>query len=149
MILRSDEAAVGAHLLHWLVVRTMPVFQFVDGGTCCLCQQLVSHADTHAGTYISFFLFSVEEFFYVLYCIYCGVGVAWTIGKKKTIKIERVEIVVPWNSNHFNATTKEATDDVVLYAAIDENNFFAFPFTIMNHFLAGDLGNVVHSFILC
>src|SRR5574344_620727 len=103
MILRCDEAAVGAHLLHGLVVRTMPVFQFVFVVPSRLCHHFFSHADTLAGTYISFFLVRVEEFFYVLYCIYCGVGVAWTIGKKNTIKIERVEIVVPWNSNHFNA----------------------------------------------
>lgn len=51
VVLRGDETARSAYLLHGLVVAAMTIFQFVDCGSRRLSEQLVTHADTHAGAY--------------------------------------------------------------------------------------------------
>ena len=51
VVLRGDETARGAHLLHGLVVAAVSVFQFVDGCSRRFSEQLVTHTDTHAGTH--------------------------------------------------------------------------------------------------
>ena len=46
MILRGDEAFLRPYHADRLVMATVSVFQFVDGGASGFCQQLVTHADT-------------------------------------------------------------------------------------------------------
>ena len=114
----------------------MTVFQFVYCGTSSLCQQLVTHADTHAGAHFPFLLFCIKELLDVFHSIYCCVGVARTIGKEKSVKFKLVEIVVPWNTNHFNPTLEQTADDVVFHTAIHKHNLFALSFTIADDLLA-------------
>ena len=46
MILRGDEAFLRPYHTDRLVMATVSVLQFVDGGASGFCQQLVTHADT-------------------------------------------------------------------------------------------------------
>ena len=48
--------------------------------------------------------------------------VARTIGKKESIKVQTIEVIVPRNPDNLDSTFEEATDDVCLYAAIDEDD---------------------------
>ena len=114
MILGSDEALGATHTLNGLVVTAVTVLQLVCLGTGGTSQQLVTQADTHQGLH---FLIA-EELADMLYRLGALLGVARTVGKEQSVKLQLIEIVIPRYTNHLYASVQQAADDVGLHAAI-------------------------------
>lgn len=101
---------------------------------------MVPHANAHAGLGVG----ALEEFAYVLYCRFAGVGVPGAVCEEESVELEGVEVVVPGHSDYFEATACEASDDVVLNAAIDEDYFFvALALVVAYDLFARDAGYIV------
>ena len=146
MVLGGDKATVGADHAHGLVVAAVTIFQFIDACSGSFGEQLVAHADAHAGTHV----FVLQELSDVSNRLGAGVGVAGTVGEEETVELKGVEVIVPRNTNDLHATFEQTANDVVLHAAIDKHHALAsFATAIANHFFAGNAGDIVHSFILC
>ena len=120
VILRSDETLRATHALHRLVMRAMTIFQLIGLGTSGTCQQLVTQADTHQWAH----RLIIEKCTDMCHRLVALLWVARTISQEQSIELQLVEVVVPRHTNHLDATTYQATDDVGLHATIDEDNFF-------------------------
>lgn len=51
MILAGDEATVGTHHTHGLVVAAVSILQFIYLGTSGLAEELIAHTDTKIGSF--------------------------------------------------------------------------------------------------
>ena len=71
---------------------------------------------------ITFDGFVLQEGADMLHRNLTALWVARTIGKKESIKVQTIEVIVPRNPDNLDSTFEEATDDVCLYAAIDEDD---------------------------
>ena len=93
---------------------------------------MITHAD------------SEDRKFFVFHCLadilhrsITGIRIARTIGNKQSVKFESIEVIIPRDTNHFNITFQQTTDDISLYTAIHQYHFpFIRTFIIANHFLA-------------
>ena len=148
VVLRSDETAVGAHHAHRLVVRTVTILQFVDRCACSFREQLVAHADAHAGTHLRI----GEKSANVFNSLHAGVGIAGAVGQKQAVELQFIEVVVPRHANHFHTAVDQATNDVVFHTTVHQNHFrcrgVAVSRRITHDFLATYFRNEVNALIL-
>ena len=79
MILAGDKALCGAHAAHRLVMAAVPVFQLVNPCAGSLGQQLIAHADTHAGAHF----IPGQETADILHGLAARVGVARPVGQER------------------------------------------------------------------
>ena len=139
MILRGDEAFLRPYHADRLVMATVSVFQFVDGGASGFCQQLVTHADT-ADRFVS-----GERFADILNGRIAGIRVAGTVADEQAVVFQRIEIVIPGHADNRYITFQQAADDVMFHAAIYQDNaFLTFAFAVSNHFLTGHFIYIIH-----
>ena len=132
MVLACDKALVGTNFAYRLVMTTMSVFQLIYAGACSLTQELISHADTHAGLYY----IAIEELANVLYSSLTGIGVTGTIGKKQTVKFHVVEIIIPGNTDNLYPTVYQASENVGLDATVHQNHLLGCTFIVSDNLLA-------------
>ena len=126
-------------------MAAVTVFQLIDRSAGGLGEELVAHADAHAGTHGG----AGEELADILHGFRAGVGVARAVGQEEAVELELVEVVVPGHADDFHAAAEEAADDVVLHAAVHEHHLLqALAFVVAYDFLARYLGHVVHAGIL-
>ena len=100
MVLRSNETTVCPHLTHRLVMTSVSVFQFIGGGSCCLCQELVAQANTHA----RFRLVCLHELSDMPDGLFAMLRVAGAVSQEQTVKLQFVEVVVPRHPHYFEVT---------------------------------------------
>ena len=78
-----------------------------------------------------------------------GIRVTGAVREKQTVRLQRVEIVVPRHADNLYATADEATDDIMLHAAIHENHFLSvLTFVIADDLFAGHLIHKIDVLIL-
>ena len=143
VVLRGDEALLRAHHAHRLVVAAVAVLQLIDRGASSLGEQLVAHADTTDGLAAAAHLLADD-----LHGLGAHVGIARTIGQEETVKLQRVEIIIPRYTDDFHVATKEATQDVVLYTTVYEDHLLiSLAFVVADYFLARNLSYEVYTLI--
>lgn len=120
MILGGDETTLSTHHAHRLVMAAVSIFQFVYLGAPRLGKQLVPH--TYAEDRQFLVLHRLAD---IPYGSIAGIRVAGTVGDEQTVELQPVIIVVPGNTDHFDTTPQQTTDDVVLDTAIHKH--YAFP----------------------
>ncbi len=121
----------------------MTVLQLVDGGTCSLGEQLVTHADT-ADRLAALANLLADN----IHRILAHVRVARTVGKEEAIEVHVSVIVVPRHTNHLHTSINQATDDVRLHTTIDEYHLLASTLIVANNLLAAHLVNEVHTLVV-
>ncbi len=144
MVLRGDKAAGCPDLLHGLVVAAVSVFEFVDSGSRRLAEQLVAHADAHAGTHNRV----RQEGAYIPHRRLAGVGVAGSVGKEKPVESERIEVVVPRHTDDLHAAADEATEDILLHAAVHQHDFLWRAFVVADNLLARHFVHEIDTLVL-
>ena len=71
-----------------------------------------------------------------------------TIGKEESVELQLVEVVVPRHTNHLDATSNQAADDVGLYTAVDKYHFLLSTFIIADNIFTAYLFYPVHRAIV-
>ena len=90
VILAGDEATLGAHHAHRLVVAAVSVFQLVDFRPSGLAEELVAHADAEDGE-----LLVLHRPADVLHRGIARVGVSGAVGDEQPVILQAVEVIVP------------------------------------------------------
>ena len=124
-------------------MRAVAVFEFIDRCAGGFREQLVAHADTHAGAHVRV----GEELANVFHGLGCGVRVAGAVGEEQAVKLQLIEIVVPGHAHHFHAAPQQAADNVVLHAAVHEYYAAACALAVSDDFLARNFFHIVHPFV--
>ena len=124
----------------------MTILQFIGFGACCASQQLVPKADTHTWTNV----FRLKKCSDMLYGLATLFRITRTIGKEKSVKLQLVEVKVPWHTNDFDTTLDETADDVGLHTAIHEHHLFCFRTirAIGHHLLATHLLHPIYGAVV-
>ena len=145
MVLGGDEAVVRAHLAHGLVVGAVAVLQLIDAGAGRLGQQLVAHADAHAGTHVG----RSQELADILDRGHTGLGGRRIIKQKKTAEPHPVEVIVPGHTHHVHSPPQEAADDIGLHAAVHQDDgLCGVRCVVSDDLLAAHLSHEVHPLVL-
>ena len=103
----------------------------MDYGTCSLGQQLVAHADAHAGLHV----LTLQERADMRHGRLTQVWVARAVGKEESVKIECIEIIVPGHAHHIHPPFQQAAQDIGLYAAAEtvRQNDHIIVAALLNH----------------
>ena len=121
----------------------MTILQLVDSSTGSLGKQLVTHTNTADRLAALADLLANN-----VYCILTHVWVARTIGKEQSVEIHICVIVIPRHTDHLNASVDEATDDVCLHTAVNENHLLAGTLVVTDNLLAAHLVNEVYTLVV-
>ena len=121
----------------------MTILQLVDSSTGSLGKQLVTHTNTADRLAALADLLANN-----VYCILTHVWVARTIGKEQSVEIHICVIVIPRHTDHLNASVDEATDDVCLHTAVNENHLLAGTLIVTDNLLAAHLVNEVYTLVV-
>ena len=121
----------------------MTILQLVDSSTGSLRKQLVTHTDTadRLATLVNLLANNV-------YCILAHIWVTRTIGQEQSVEVHIGVIVIPWHTDHLYASVDEATDDVCLHTAVNENHLLAGTLVITDNLLAAHLVNEVYTLVV-
>ena len=136
VVLRGDEAAVGADHADRLVVAAVAIFQFIGVGTSGPGEQLVAHAYSENRLVPFHRLAKVGD------RDVAELRVARPVGDEQPVVVELVEIVVPRHPDDFHSPFHEAPEDVVLHATVNHHDCLGAA-AIFNHILAADDGDLV------
>ena len=121
----------------------MTILQLVDSSTGCLRKQLVTHTDTADRLAALANLLANN-----VYCILAHIRVTRTIGQEQSVEVHIGVIVIPWHTDHLYASVDEATDDVCLHTAVNENHLLAGTLVVTDNLLAAHLVNEVYTLIV-
>ena len=121
----------------------MTVLQLIDGSTCSLREQLVTHTDT-ADRFATCTNLLADDIDGIL----THIRVARTVGKEQAIEVHVGVIVVPRYTDYLYTSINKATDDVSLHTAVNEHNFLAGTLVVADNLLAAHLVNEVHSLVV-
>jgi len=121
-------------------MTAMTVFQFVYFGSSGFAQQLVTHADTKNRKFRV--LHGTAD---VLHRSITCIRVTRSVGDEESVEFQMIEIIIPRHANHFHIPAKQAADNVRLYTAIHQYDFFLTrAFIVTDHLFTGNLVYVVH-----
>ena len=121
----------------------MTILQLVDSSTGSLGKQLVTHADTadRLAALADLLANNINS-------ILTHIWVARTIGKEQSVEVHIGVIVIPRHTNHLYASVDEATDDVCLHTAVNENHLLAGTLVVTDNLLAAHLVNEVYTLVV-
>ena len=114
----------------------VPVLEFIGACSGRPGKKLVAHADTEHGP------FRFHRFSQMRHGLVAEFRVSGPVGNKKTVILHAGKIIIPWYSHYLDPPFHEASEDIMLDSAIDEDHsLLSRP--VFSYFRTAHLGNLV------